>query len=137
MDEKTSEKYGELADYFALTVHQFVDRLHERAAGMEKFVGGDSQMALNDMAMAKIDREVNRIQEFFEENPERAALMAFGVGAIASRFLNVAGPVVKPEPAEAKVTSAKPKKAPVKKAPVKKAQIKKAPVKKAPVKKAA
>ena len=126
MDEKTGEKYAELADYFAQTVHQFVDRLHERAAGMQKVVGGGSQMAFNDMAMEKIDREVNRMQEFFEKNPERAALMAFGVGAIASRFLKAPEAVVEPEPAEAKVTSAKPKKAPVKKAPVRKAPVKKA-----------
>lgn len=130
MDEKTGEKYAELNDYFAQTVHQFVDRLHERAAGMQEVVGG-SQMAFNDLAMKRIDNEVNRIQEFFEKNPERAALMAFGVGAIASRFLKGPAAVVEAEPAAAKVTSAKPKKAPVKKAPAKKAPVKKATVKKA------
>jgi hypothetical protein len=140
MIEKTGNDYTELTDYFAKTVHEFVDRLHERAAGIEKMMGGGASIALDEMAMDRIDREVDRLQGFFEKNPTRAALMAFGVGAIASRFLETKAPGKKPELAQIlamrPAKPARPKKPVASKAPAKKAAAKKAPVKKAAAKKA-
>ena len=144
MNDKTSEQYVELTEYFAKTVHTFVDRLAERAAGMEKVTGSGSTAAFADMAMQKIDHEVNRMQEFVGENPTRAALMAFGAGAIASRIFKGVGAAEAPKAAETVAEKPKQvaKKAPVKKAAakkpaVKKPAVKKPAVRKAPVKKAA
>lgn len=136
MSDKTSEQYEELTDYFAQTIHKFVDRLRDQAGGMEMLADRGSQVELKELAMEKIDREVNRMQEFVAKNPARAAVMAFGVGAVASRVLGGPGPSAKPEPVEVEAPAAKPKKASAKKAPAKKAAPKKTPAKKAAVKKA-
>jgi len=136
MNEKTSEQYEELTDYFAQTVHKFVDQLRERAAGMEKVAGGGATAAFSDRAMENIDREVNKLQAFVGENPTRAALMAFGAGAVASRIFKGMGANMTLESVQVEPVPEKPKKV-AKKAPVKKAAAKKPAVKKPAVKKPA
>ncbi len=82
-----SGKNAELADQLVGTIHEFVDRLHERAAGIEKVAGKGSMPNISERASAKIDKEVNRLQGFVEKNPMMAALAAFGFGAISTRIL--------------------------------------------------
>ncbi|RKX38609.1 MAG: hypothetical protein DRP64_15460 [Verrucomicrobia bacterium] len=82
-----SAKNAELANQLVGTIHEFIDRLHERAAGIEKIAGKGSMPDISERASAKIDKEVNRLQGFVEKNPMMAALAAFGFGAISTRIL--------------------------------------------------
>jgi len=83
----TSGKNVELADQLVGTIHEFVDRLHERAAGIEKVAGNRPMPDISERASAKIDKEVNRLEGLIEKNPMMAALAAFGFGAISTRVL--------------------------------------------------
>jgi len=82
-----SQENLELAEHFAGTIHAFVDRLHERAAGIEKVAGKRSTPDISERAMAKIEKEVNKLQGLIEQNPMMAALVAFGFGTISTRIM--------------------------------------------------
>ncbi|RKX38607.1 MAG: hypothetical protein DRP64_15450 [Verrucomicrobia bacterium] len=112
MIEKTSDNV-ELVDQFAEKIHGFVDRLQERASGMEKVAGEDSAAMFSERAMAKVESKLDKFQSFVDKDPMKASLMAFGIGALSTR-------VMKKRAAKAELveeaSSEKPKKAKVSKA---------------------
>ncbi len=86
MIEKTSDNV-ELADQFAKKIHGFVDRLQERAAGMEKVVDEDTAAMFSERAMAKVESKLDKFQSYVDKDPMKASLMAFGIGALSTRVM--------------------------------------------------
>ncbi len=86
MIEKTSDNV-ELTDQFADKIHGFVDRLQERASGMEKVVGEDTTAMFSERAMAMVESKLGKFQSYVDKDPMKASLMAFGIGALSTRVM--------------------------------------------------
>lgn len=77
---------SQLVDQLAKTAHEVVDRMHERAAEMEQSISKQSQET-GKQVVAGLEREVSSLETYIEENPMMAAVVAFGIGAFASRLM--------------------------------------------------
>jgi len=94
-----------LFDQLAKTAHHMVDRVHERAVKLEANVTAQSKQT-GELAVATMEREVTSLEKVIEQNPMMAAMVAFGLGAFASRVLKSAGTCTAAAPKAAKATKA-------------------------------
>lgn len=83
---KGKAESSQLFDQLAKTAHQMVDHLHERAVKLEANATEQSKQT-GEAAMAGFEREVTKLEQYIEQNPMAAAMVAFGIGAFASRAM--------------------------------------------------
>lgn len=104
MKAKSGES-AQLVDQLAKTAHEMIDRVQERAAQMEENIGKQSKET-GKRVVAGIEREVSGLEKYIEENPMMATMIAFGIGAFASRIIKASG-MTRPEAVSAKSASSK------------------------------
>ncbi len=83
---KAKTESSPLFDQLAKTAHYMVDRVHERAVKLEANVTAQSKQT-GELAVASMQREVTSLEKMIEQNPMMAAMVAFGLGAFASRVM--------------------------------------------------
>ena len=81
-----SKESVQLVDQLAKTAHEMIDRVQERAADMEQSFSKQSKET-GKQVVAGFEREVSSLETYIEQNPMMAAMVAFGIGAFASRFI--------------------------------------------------
>jgi hypothetical protein len=89
MDFKT-DKTSRWVDDAAVAAHEAIERVHEYMAGMEDKVSGHATGA-SEHVVATFENRAHEVGKFIEENPARAAMIAFGIGMFASRFFKGGG----------------------------------------------
>ena len=88
-----SSKTPRLVDKAAKAAHETIERLHERVGSTEKGPANRTSGSGGDV-MATFERRAQALGNYIEANPVKAAVIAFGIGAWASRIIKVMEPML-------------------------------------------